>query len=94
MGLIPVAAADRIEREAVADPYDLDELRAGIAASQHPLVPLVRALAERSLERAEVAGGRRVTDPFPIDSGINDGGAAVYLRDPDGYTIELFQAPP
>jgi len=90
MGLIPVAAADRIEREAVADLYDLDE----IAASQHPLVPLVRALAECSLERAEAAGGRRVTDPVPIDSGINDGGAAVYLRDPDGYTIELFQAPP
>ena len=47
-----------------------------------------------TLARAEAAGGRRVTDPFQIDSGINDGGAAVYLRDPDGYTIELFQAPP
>lgn len=47
VGVVPVAAADRIEREAVADLYDLDELRAGIAASQHPLVPLVRALAER-----------------------------------------------
>jgi lactoylglutathione lyase len=46
-----------------------------------------------TLARAEAAGGRRVTDPFPIDSGINDGGAAVYLRDPDGYTIELFQPP-
>jgi catechol 2,3-dioxygenase-like lactoylglutathione lyase family enzyme len=45
------------------------------------------------LERAEAAGGRRVTDPVDIDSGINDGGAAVYLRDPDGYTIELFQPP-
>jgi catechol 2,3-dioxygenase-like lactoylglutathione lyase family enzyme len=45
------------------------------------------------LARAEAAGGRRVTDPVPIDSGINDGGAAVYLRDPDGYTIELFQPP-
>jgi lactoylglutathione lyase len=46
-----------------------------------------------ALERAETAGGSRVTDPFLIDSGINDGGAAVYLRDPDGYTIELFQPP-
>jgi catechol 2,3-dioxygenase-like lactoylglutathione lyase family enzyme len=46
-----------------------------------------------TLERAEAAGGRRVTDPVDIDSGINDGGAAVYLRDPDGYTIELFQPP-
>jgi catechol 2,3-dioxygenase-like lactoylglutathione lyase family enzyme len=46
-----------------------------------------------ALERAESAGGSRVTDPVTIDSGINDGGAAVYLRDPDGYTIELFQPP-
>jgi catechol 2,3-dioxygenase-like lactoylglutathione lyase family enzyme len=46
-----------------------------------------------TLERAEAAGGRRVTDPVDIDSGMNDGGAAVYLRDPDGYTIELFQPP-
>ena len=45
------------------------------------------------LARAEAAGGKRVTDPVLIDSGINDGGAAVYLRDPDGYTIELFQPP-
>jgi catechol 2,3-dioxygenase-like lactoylglutathione lyase family enzyme len=47
-----------------------------------------------ALGRAEAAGGRRVTEPVEIDSGINDGGAAVYLRDPDGYTIELFQPPP
>jgi catechol 2,3-dioxygenase-like lactoylglutathione lyase family enzyme len=46
-----------------------------------------------TLERAEAAGGSRVTDPAAIDSGINTGGAAVYLRDPDGYTIELFQPP-
>jgi catechol 2,3-dioxygenase-like lactoylglutathione lyase family enzyme len=46
-----------------------------------------------ALRRAEAAGGRRVTDPVDIDSGINGGGAAVYLRDPDGYTIELFQPP-
>jgi catechol 2,3-dioxygenase-like lactoylglutathione lyase family enzyme len=46
-----------------------------------------------TLERAEAAGGKRVTDPVRIDSGMNDGGVAVYLRDPDGYTIELFQPP-
>ncbi len=53
VGLVPAVAADRIDREALAHLYDLDELRAGIAASQHPLVPLVRALAERCGE----AGG-------------------------------------
>jgi hypothetical protein len=28
-----------------------------------------------------------------ITSGPNQGGFAVYLGDPDGYTIELFQPP-
>jgi hypothetical protein len=28
-----------------------------------------------------------------ITSGPNEGGYVVYLYDPDGYTIELFQPP-
>jgi len=47
VGLIPEAAAGRIAEETDAAMYDLDELRAGIAASQHPLVPLLRALVAR-----------------------------------------------
>jgi adenylosuccinate lyase/3-carboxy-cis,cis-muconate cycloisomerase len=46
-GVIPAAAARRIAAEANASYYDLDDLRAGIAESKHPLVPLIRALAER-----------------------------------------------
>lgn len=46
-----------------------------------------------TLDRAERFGGRRVTDPVEIDSGINTGARGVYLRDPDGYTLELFQRP-
>jgi 3-carboxy-cis,cis-muconate cycloisomerase len=53
VGVIPVWAAERIDSEANADRFDIDALRAGIAASQHPLVPLIRALAER----CETAGG-------------------------------------
>jgi catechol 2,3-dioxygenase-like lactoylglutathione lyase family enzyme len=49
---------------------------------------------ETALERAERLGGRRVTDAVAVDRGINRGARAVYLRDPDGYTIELFQPPP
>jgi catechol 2,3-dioxygenase-like lactoylglutathione lyase family enzyme len=48
---------------------------------------------ESALERAERFGGRRVTDPVAVDRGINMGARAVYLRDPDGYTIELFEPP-
>jgi adenylosuccinate lyase/3-carboxy-cis,cis-muconate cycloisomerase len=47
VGVIPSGAAARIAAEADASLYDLDELRAGIEESDHPLVPLVRALVAR-----------------------------------------------
>jgi hypothetical protein len=31
--------------------------------------------------------------PVPITAGINGGAQAVYLRDPGGFTVELFQPP-
>jgi catechol 2,3-dioxygenase-like lactoylglutathione lyase family enzyme len=34
-----------------------------------------------------------VSAPVEVDTGINRGGLAVYLRDPDGITVELFQRP-
>jgi catechol 2,3-dioxygenase-like lactoylglutathione lyase family enzyme len=34
-----------------------------------------------------------VTPPVEVDTGINAGGYALYLRDPDGITVELFQPP-
>ncbi len=36
-------------------------------------------------------GVRFKTEPVAITAGPNAGGFAVYLLDPDGYTIELFQ---
>ena len=47
VGVIPSSAAQRIGQEARAELYDLEALRHGIAESQHPLVPLIRALATR-----------------------------------------------
>jgi catechol 2,3-dioxygenase-like lactoylglutathione lyase family enzyme len=43
------------------------------------------------LERLEGAGGARVTDPVMVDAGVNAGSRAVYVRDPDGHVIEIFQ---
>jgi 3-carboxy-cis,cis-muconate cycloisomerase len=43
-GLIPGEAASEIRAAARAQRYDLEQLRAAIRASQHPLVPLVHAL--------------------------------------------------
>ena len=35
-----------------------------------------------------------ISEPTPIDTGVNRGGAGLYMRDPDGVIIELFQLPP
>ena len=34
-----------------------------------------------------------VSPPVEVDTGVNRGGLALYLRDPDGITVELFQPP-
>jgi catechol 2,3-dioxygenase-like lactoylglutathione lyase family enzyme len=34
-----------------------------------------------------------VSEPTEITSGAHAGGWAVYLRDPDGFTVELYQGP-
>jgi catechol 2,3-dioxygenase-like lactoylglutathione lyase family enzyme len=34
-----------------------------------------------------------VSPPVDVDTGINRGGSALYLRDPDGITVELFEPP-
>ena len=34
-----------------------------------------------------------VSPPVEVDTGINTGGYALYLRDPDGIPVELFQPP-
>jgi catechol 2,3-dioxygenase-like lactoylglutathione lyase family enzyme len=33
------------------------------------------------------------SDPVEVDTGANRGGSALYLRDPDGIILELFQPP-
>jgi len=52
VGVIPAEAALRIGDEADAARFDLDELRDGLAESQHPLVPLIRTLVEHCGEHA------------------------------------------
>jgi catechol 2,3-dioxygenase-like lactoylglutathione lyase family enzyme len=34
-----------------------------------------------------------VSPPVEVDTGINRGGWALYVRDPDGISVELFQPP-
>jgi catechol 2,3-dioxygenase-like lactoylglutathione lyase family enzyme len=35
-----------------------------------------------------------ISSPIEIDTGANRGGKGLYLRDPDGITVELFQPAP
>ena len=35
-----------------------------------------------------------LSPPVEVDTGANRGGSALYLRDPDGILVELFQPPP
>lgn len=38
-------------------------------------------------------GVRLISDPVEITAGVHTGAQAVYLRDPDGFTVELYQPP-
>jgi lactoylglutathione lyase len=45
-------------------------------------------------DRLRAAGvGSFVSPPVEVDTGISRGGCALYLRDPDGIPVELFQPP-
>jgi catechol 2,3-dioxygenase-like lactoylglutathione lyase family enzyme len=45
-------------------------------------------------ERLRAAGvDTFVSPPVEVDTGVNRGGLALYLRDPDGIPVELFQRP-
>ena len=46
-------------------------------------------------QRLSAAGVEfRSSGPVPVSMGINAGASAVYMRDPDGFTIELVQPAP
>lgn len=48
---------------------------------------------DETVARMVAAGGTPVSEPVEIVAGINRGGRTIYVRDPDGITVELVQAP-
>jgi catechol 2,3-dioxygenase-like lactoylglutathione lyase family enzyme len=48
---------------------------------------------DAAYKRLREAGADFVSPPVEIESGANKGGFGLYLRDPDGVTLELFQPP-
>lgn len=69
VGVIPPDAAARIRREARAEQFDLDALRGGIAAVNHPLVPAIRALRERCGEHGAFVHWGATTQDI-VDTGL------------------------
>ena len=49
---------------------------------------------DERMKRLVAAGGTPFSEPVVIDTGVNRGGRGVYLRDPDGHDVELFERPP
>jgi 3-carboxy-cis,cis-muconate cycloisomerase len=73
-GVIPAEAAGAIKAAANADDYDLEQLRAEIAATQHPLVPLVRTLTAAAGEAGRYVHYGATTQD------IMDTGAVLQVR--------------
>lgn len=48
---------------------------------------------EGARSRLVEAGAEPFSDPVPIETGANAGGFDLYVRDPDGIVLELFQPP-
>jgi catechol 2,3-dioxygenase-like lactoylglutathione lyase family enzyme len=72
------------ERPAAIDPPDVGTSHLCFVVDDLP------ALYER-LREAGVDSF--VSPPVEVDTGINRGGWALYVRDPDGIPVELFQPP-
>jgi len=49
---------------------------------------------DERMKRLVAAGGTPFSEPVVIDTGVNRGGRGVYLRDPDGHVVEVFERPP
>jgi len=72
-----------------ADPGDGATNRPGTAHLCFRVSDVHAACAE-----LRARGVRLVSEPAEITAGVHRGGYGVYLRDPDGFTVELYQPPP
>jgi catechol 2,3-dioxygenase-like lactoylglutathione lyase family enzyme len=90
--LQPAGSSQRIElfeyRTPKSAPRDLEPRNVGNAHVCFVVNDLA-ALYERLVEH----GITTLSPPVEVDTGVNKGGAALYLRDPDGITLEVFQRP-
>lgn len=76
----------------LSPPVETRELEPRIVGMTH--VCIVVDDLQRLYERLRAAGvDSFFSPPVEVDTGINAGGYALYMRDPDGIVLELFQPP-
>ena len=81
----PVEFIQYVEPE--GEPLDMETCRPG---NGH--IALVVDDIEAVLQKLVALGGSpRSAEPVTIPSGPNKGARAIYVRDPDGITVELYQ---
>jgi catechol 2,3-dioxygenase-like lactoylglutathione lyase family enzyme len=90
--LQPAGTTTRIElfeyRQPPSRPRDLEPRNVGNAHICFVVSDLT-ALYERLVAHNVTT----LSPPIEVDTGVNAGGESLYLRDPDGITLELFQRP-
>jgi catechol 2,3-dioxygenase-like lactoylglutathione lyase family enzyme len=91
--LQPAGTATRIElfeyRQPPSAPRELEPRNVGNAHVCFTVTDLA-GLYQRLVEHHVTT----LSPPIEVDTGVNKGGLSLYLRDPDGITLELFQRPP
>lgn len=73
--------------EPAGDPLDMETFRAG---NVH-IALVVEDIAAALDKLISLGGSPRSEAPISIPSGPNKGAQAIYVRDPDGITVELYQ---
>jgi 3-carboxy-cis,cis-muconate cycloisomerase len=81
-GVVPRPAAARIREVARSDAFDLDELREGMRESQHPLVPTIRALAEKAGDAGRYVHWGATTQDIMDTGAVLQARAALDLIEP------------
>ncbi len=93
MAHLATASGARIELFEYLEPRGRDEpLEPRDVGITH--VCLVVADIHDAYANLVAAGAEPFTEPIPIDTGANAGAYGLYVRDPDGIVLELFQPAP
>ncbi len=56
-------------------------------------VALISTDLDAVYQRVIEFGGRPISEPVEIQEGVNKGGRAMYVRDPEGFTLEFVEPP-